>query len=430
MSAQRFVVIMGSGETAPTMVKVHRFVLDRVGRTPNGSVMLDTPFGFQENADELCQKTIEHFDVSMQCALTVAGLRYADTNALSLEQALARVRSASYVFAGPGSPSFALRQWRAVPSLRDLLIEKISPARNSPGALVFSSAAALTVGTRTIPVYEIYKAGIEPHWLEGLNLLENVLPGAVIIPHFDNAEGGRHDTRFCYLGERRLRFLETEFSEEEYVFGVDEHTAAVLDLSSGLMTVMGKGVVTLRKQGATRLFGSGEEVSIDEIKRLGRSLSTKADSSDAVTVPLSSVSESGDEEPSAPSDAHTLATETSEWLDKFESAVTGHDSNGATQAALGLDDSIHAWAADPGHNDHPEKARAALRSMITRIGSAAASGLDPDEAIRPLMDVVLALRQQVRQEKRFDLSDLLRDQLIGIGIEVRDTAAGPVWVRS
>ena len=27
---------------------------------------------------------------------------------------------------------------------------------------------------------------------------------AVVIPHFDNAEGGNHDTRFCYLGERRL----------------------------------------------------------------------------------------------------------------------------------------------------------------------------------------------------------------------------------
>ena len=27
---------------------------------------------------------------------------------------------------------------------------------------------------------------------------------AVVVPHYDNAEGGHHDTRFCYLGERRL----------------------------------------------------------------------------------------------------------------------------------------------------------------------------------------------------------------------------------
>ncbi len=430
MSAQRFVVLMGSGETAPTMVKVHRFVLDRVGRTPGGAVMLDTPFGFQENADELCQKTIEHFDVSMQCTLTVAGLRYADADALSVEQALARVRSASYVFAGPGSPSFALRQWSATPSLRDLLVEKISSSRNSPAALVFSSAAALTVGTRTIPVYEIYKAGIEPHWLEGLNLLEDVLPGAVIIPHFDNAEGGGHDTRFCYLGERRLKLLEEDFSEDEFVFGIDEHTAAVLDLEAGTMTVMGKGSVTLRKQGATRLFKAGEDIAIEEIGRLARSLSQSADAEPDYSA-LAEPALPGEiaSQPTS-SVAHTLASETGEWLAQFESSVANHDSDGATQAALGLDDSIHAWAADPGHNDHPEKARAALRSMITRIGTAAASGLDPDEAIRPLMKVVLAIRQEVRQEKRFDLSDLLRDQLLAIGIEVRDTPTGPVWVRS
>src|SRR6266571_3494942 len=30
----------------------------------------------------------------------------------------------------------------------------------------------------------------------------------VVIPHYDNAEGGTHDTRFCYLGERRLAALE------------------------------------------------------------------------------------------------------------------------------------------------------------------------------------------------------------------------------
>ena len=32
-------------------------------------------------------------------------------------------------------------------------------------------------------------------------------PGGVI-PHYDNNEGGTHDTRFCYLGERRLSMME------------------------------------------------------------------------------------------------------------------------------------------------------------------------------------------------------------------------------
>jgi cysteinyl-tRNA synthetase len=34
----------------------------------------------------------------------------------------------------------------------------------------------------------------------------------------------------------------------------------------------------------------------------------------------------------------------------------------------------------------------------------------------------------VRAEKRFDLSDLVRDQLLAAGIEVRDTKDGVEWV--
>jgi hypothetical protein len=38
-------VIMGSGETAPTMIKMHRTLLEGV---PEGAaVLLDTPYGFQ-----------------------------------------------------------------------------------------------------------------------------------------------------------------------------------------------------------------------------------------------------------------------------------------------------------------------------------------------------------------------------------------------
>jgi len=50
-----------------------------------------------------------------------------------------------------------------------------------------ASAAALTIGRVTIPVYEIYKAGEAPRWLPGLDLLQvewyviNALKGAMIV---------------------------------------------------------------------------------------------------------------------------------------------------------------------------------------------------------------------------------------------------------
>ena len=46
----RLLCIMGSGETTPTMVSVHADLLSRLGPKPVPAVLLDTPFGFQENA--------------------------------------------------------------------------------------------------------------------------------------------------------------------------------------------------------------------------------------------------------------------------------------------------------------------------------------------------------------------------------------------
>ncbi|MES4792849.1 MAG: hypothetical protein C4321_07520, partial [Chloroflexota bacterium] len=214
----RIVAVMGSGETSPTMVKLHRELMDRVGPP---AVVLDTPFGFQENVEELTAKAVTYFRESVGRPIGVASWRAAATaSTLETETMLARLREANYVFAGPGSPSYALRNWRAAP-VREVLAEKLS----RHGAVVFASAAALTLGRFTIPVYEIYKVGEDPHWLEGLDLLGLVGLVVAVVPHFDNAEGGTHDTRYCYMGERRLRMLEAQLPREAFVLGSDEHTA-------------------------------------------------------------------------------------------------------------------------------------------------------------------------------------------------------------
>ena len=56
-----------------------------------------------------------------------------------------------------------------------------------------------------------------------------------LIPHYDNAEGGSHDTRFCYMGERRLAMLEAELSAEQSILGVDSHTCLVLDFGGNVL---------------------------------------------------------------------------------------------------------------------------------------------------------------------------------------------------
>ena len=66
---------------------------------------------------------------------------------VAIERGVARVRGADWVFAGPGSPTFALEQWRGTP-VPGALSEKL----RSGGAVVFSSAAVLTLGVATVPV--------------------------------------------------------------------------------------------------------------------------------------------------------------------------------------------------------------------------------------------------------------------------------------
>jgi cysteinyl-tRNA synthetase len=63
------------------------------------------------------------------------------------------------------------------------------------------------------------------------------------------------------------------------------------------------------------------------------------------------------------------------------------------------------------------------------LGDAAIGGLaDPREALEPIMNVLLELRTVVRADKRYDLSDLIRDRLAVIKLEVRDTPQGVEWV--
>ena len=412
MTLPRILTIMGSGETSPTMVSTHRMLVGKLPK-PVRATLLDTPYGFQENAPELATKAVEYFNTSINVALDVAGLTEISAgDVLATEKGLQLVSDAQYVFAGPGSPSYALRQWSGTP-LAGLLIKKL----RSGGIVTFASAAALTLGKYTLPVYEIYKAGEPPRWLDGLDILSELGIKAALIPHYNNAEGGHHDTRFCYMGERRLSFLERELPEDVYVLGVDEHTGVVLDVDADEATVVGKGVVTIRVRGASQEFASGTVIPLDKL----RDPSTSARPSEKPKVDTSTSS--------AEEIIDSNLRQATERLDsEFSVAIAGGNADAAARAALDLDDAIAGWSADTLQSDDLDFARSVLRSMITRLAGAATGGLrDPREVVGPFVDVLLELRAQVRADKRFDLSDIIRDRLAATNVEVRDTPQGAEW---
>ena len=422
MTLPRILTIMGSGETAPTMVTTHRMLAAKLPK-PARATLLDTPYGFQENAPELATKAVEYFSTSINITLDVAGLtQMIGADALAVERGLQLVSDAQYVFAGPGSPTYALRQWAGTP-LAGLLTKKLRDG----GIVTFASAAALTLGRFTLPVYEIYKVGEEPRWLEGLNILGEVGINAALIPHYNNAEGGHHDTRFCYMGERRLSILERELPDDVYVLGVDEHTGVVIDIDAQTATVVGKGVLTIRVKGVSTEIASGEVLPLDRLREPLLNTKNIAHSGAPSVVASDTATSNAATKPADTFDSN-LRQATDRLNDGFTQAIAAGDADSAARAALDLDDAIAGWSIDTLQSDDADYARSVLRSMITRLAGAATGGLrDPREVVGPFVQVLLDLRVQVRADKRFDLSDMIRDRLAEINVEVRDTPQGAEW---
>ena len=382
-------VIMGSGENAPTMVKFHRALMQDVGA--GAKYMIDTPYGFQVNADDLGAKYQQYFDESVGTKIELAQWRRRDASVVEHERTLSQLQQASWVLAGPGSPSYALNQWSgtAIPAAFADLVRR-------GGTFVTGSAAAATIGAHAIPVYEIYKVGEDPYWLAGLNLLGDLLGiRAAVVPHFDNREGGRHDTSCCYIGLHRLEILEAQLHDGAGILGVDEHTAVLIELSSGNVSVQGAGGLTLRQSGKSVFVASGESTTVEAMRAALHGTNT-------VDVAVA-----------------THQTSHSDLLATFRSALQSGDSTAALAAALSTEDAV--FSSDVA--SHQE-----LRTMLVELADAAHSGLqDPRTLLSPLVDVALNVRRLARENKDYAMSDLVRDSLAAAGIEVRDTPEGVQW---
>jgi hypothetical protein len=414
------IVVMGSGETAPTMVKVHREVF--AACPPGPAVMLDTPFAFQMNRDELVTRTRGYFAQSVGQDVDVAVWSGTEGPAQE-EKSLALLDRAAWAFAGPGSPTYALRRWRGtrVPAALAGVVRR-------GGTVVLGSAAAVTLGSHAVPVYEIYKVGADPAWADGLDLLGELTGvAAAVVPHYDNKEGATHDTRYCYLGEERLALLEESLPDEVGVLGVDEHTAMVIDVAARTMTVSGNGLVSVRRRGTTTTFAAGESLGLDELSALLRGERAAGGPGAPAGVPEKTAEPVVTDEPAALS----LRAEADRARTAFEAALAARDADGCVAAVLGLEQAIADWQSDTLQSDDADEARRVLRALVVRLGELAERGAaDPAVGVAPFVEALIDVRRVARDNKDFGTSDLVRDRLVAAGVEVHDTPDGTEWTLS
>jgi len=413
MSTRKGIIaLMGSGELTATMVEVHKELLTRLADSPR-AVFLDTPAGFQLNVDQLSARAVEFFHTHVQQGMAVASFKSKEASSpYEAEQTLHQLRHADFILIGPGSPTYAVRQWQNT-SIPETLTKRVEVG----GCLVAASAAALTVGRFTLPVYEIYKVGEELHWVEGINILEHFGLNLVVVPHWNNAEGGTHDTRFCFMGESRFRKLESLLPEDVSIFGLDEHTACLIDLEKEEAVIKGLGTVTLRHGGGETIFTKGDRFPIDVLrgKDTGKIWEKTAPGS------VSLEDSPGPREDSFWHKIHEIE-------EAFRGGLETHQPKEATNALLELDRTVWRAKQDLENEEFISQARELLRDLIVLFGmKLESSPRDTADCLAPLVEDLLGLREKLRRNRQWQGADALRDSLERAGVIIEDTEDGPQW---
>ncbi len=258
------IAIFGSGEMSPTGRRVHEYLIKDL-TPPVKIALLETPTGFEANPHNWYMKLEEMLRVGLQNYKPhierVAALRFDGENSTNNPLFLAPLQNAHYIHSGAGSPSYAARHLRDSVAYKYI---KTHVKKHLP--LSLGSATTIAFSKYLLPVYEIYKAGEELHWKDGLNFFQQWDLDLTFIPHWNNHEGGKNiDTSRCYMGTERFQKLLKILPGPTTIIGIDEQTALIFDLGKKTLSVMGAGKVTIQKEGSEVVLSSGSTAPLSQL---------------------------------------------------------------------------------------------------------------------------------------------------------------------
>lgn len=416
MAPSGTIALMGSGELTSSMVEVHKSLIAALSLQGKNS-FIDTPAGFQTNADQISAGAVDYFNNRVQQRMQVVSYKSRETTSeLEAAKALKQIGESAYILMGPGSPTYTIEQLQHT-ALITLLAERI----RSGACLTAASAAALTMGRYTLPVYEIYKVGQPLHWVNGLDLLAEFDLNLVVVPHWNNSEGGTHDTSCCFIGKNRLSELLGKMEKQTPILGVDEHTACILNLAKDTFSVRGVGCVTLLFGDHYQYFQPGQEYPLVILR--------EADAISGRSRPFSADDQPPSKKDNGSGDESVEFWETLHGLNgRCQSALEAHDDAAAVNALLDLDKLLWEGRVSLQNPDLLAEARALFRELIVLVGTR--PRLTKDElqrAVTPMVERLLAERQRFRQEANWQAADTLRSALTKAGITVTDQEDKTLW---
>jgi hypothetical protein len=261
------VAFLGSGETSLAGGRIFESLV-RDGKEPLRIALMETPAGFELNSTQVVGRVGEFMASRLQNYKPVIDIVPARKKGSAFSpddpEILKPLLYANLIFMGPGSPTYAIRQ------LKDSLAWDVIRARHRLGAaLVFASAATISIGAHALPVYEVYKVGQDMHVVEGLDFFKDFGLYLSFIPHWNNTDGGADlDTSRCFVGMERFAEWCRRVPSENTTVGLDEHTGIILDFEKGMCEVSGVSSVSLVRECNPEMYASGSTFDMKELGEL------------------------------------------------------------------------------------------------------------------------------------------------------------------
>jgi cyanophycinase len=219
--------LVGSGEYLPGMDAVDRYLVDQL----SGEVRvacLPTAAGTEGSQriaywNDLGVSHFQSLGVAVQ-AIPITNRQEAEDKSLA-----ARIRESNFVYLSGGKPDYLFDTLRDTPSWQAIL-----DVLAGGGVLAGCSAGAMVLGEKIA-------------WGKRGRTAFNLLPGTVIVPHYDEIPAVMKSGVRTLVGNRYT------------LLGVEGFTALVINGES--RRVVGQGGVTVWNKQAKRRYQAGEEVA-------------------------------------------------------------------------------------------------------------------------------------------------------------------------
>ena len=258
------IAFLGSGETSLAGGRVYEQLAKKLDG-PVRVALLETPAGFELNSPQVAGRVADFLKTRLQNFNPQIDLIPARKRGSAFSpddpQVCAPLLHSNMIFMGPGSPTYAIRQ------LTGSLAWEIIRARQRMGAaLIFASAATISVGSHALPVYEIFKVGQDVSAIPGLSFFDDFASPLSFVPHWNNTDGGSDvDTSHCFIGTERFAQWRSLLPAGHTILGLDEHTGVLFDFQKREIQVTGVSTVSVLSSAEPQIHSSGMKIPFDEV---------------------------------------------------------------------------------------------------------------------------------------------------------------------